>query len=96
MSASHNPGYSDDETKIMTTSDERRAPSDRRGRDAGPPAGWRDRRRNAERRLPLAEEAEMSADEFARYFGCMTASPCPSDGLLDQAAEVFDRVRKHY
>jgi|GEM_PF-5619677 len=50
---------------------ERRTLDDRRQRDIGPPDGLADRRRQAERRLPAAEETELSADEFARYFGAI-------------------------
>lgn len=53
----------------MSVKNERRSGIDRRKRDVGPPNGWADRRKQAERRLPAAEETEISADEFARLFG---------------------------
>lgn len=53
----------------MSVKNERRSGTDRRKRDVGPPNGWADRRKLAERRLPAAEETEISADEFARLFG---------------------------
>jgi len=53
----------------MSINDERRSGIDRRKRDVGPPNGWADRRKQPERRLPAAEETEISADEFARLFG---------------------------
>jgi hypothetical protein len=62
----------------MSVNDERRSGIDRRKRDIGPPTGWADRRKQAERRLPAAEETEMSADEFAKLFGA--------------TAKVLDRV----
>lgn len=60
---------------------ERRIPGDRRKQDIGPPSGLADRRRQAERRLPAAEETELSADEFARYFGAIA-------GMADAAASA--------
>jgi len=63
----------------MNDSQDRRSGSDRRKRDVGPPNGWADRRKQAERRLPAAEETELSADEFAKLFGA--------------TAQVLDRVR---
>jgi hypothetical protein len=48
---------------------ERRARLDRRLRDAGPPAGWRDRRRSRERRLPEMHEETVSESEWEMYFG---------------------------
>lgn len=78
-------------------STERRAQGDRRQRDVGPPDGWGERRRRTERRLPAAEETEMSADEFARFFGAAIAKAARTDDhLLDQAADVLSRVRERY
>lgn len=75
---------------------ERRARRDRRQHDSGPPKEWRDRRRHTERRLPAAEETEISADDFAMYFGSGTKIANNNDHLLDQASEVFDRARDRY
>lgn len=78
-------------------SDERRAQGDRRQRDIGPPEGWGERRRRTERRLPAAEDTEMSADEFARLFGAAIAKAAtPDDHLLEQAADVLSRARDRY
>ena len=41
---------------------------DRRIEDIGPPDGWRDRRRHVERRIPTAEEVEVSAEDWETYF----------------------------
>lgn len=73
----------------------RRTRMDRRQRDYGPPRGWTERRQHAERRLPAAEEADLSAEDFARYFGSAGKAP-DSDAMLERAAEVFDRVRDGY
>lgn len=56
---------------------ERRQRLDRRVRDYGPPKGWNDRRKQPERRLPATEDVEMSADEFARWFGAAAPQPVP-------------------
>jgi hypothetical protein len=66
----------------MGDSQDRRSGLDRRKRDSGPPNGWADRRKQAERRLPAAEETELSADEFAKLFGT--------------TGKVLDRVRDGY
>lgn len=73
----------------------RRTKTDRRQRDYGPPRGWTERRHHAERRLPAVEEAELSAEDFTRYFGTVGTVP-GNDALLERAAEVFDRVRDGY
>lgn len=75
---------------------ERRTRSDRRQCDSGPPCGCIERRRQAERRLPAADEAEISADDFEKYFGSAVKPTIANDHLLDQAAGVFDRVRDGY
>lgn len=54
---------------------ERRVRNDRRVRDYGPPQGWSDRRKQPERRLPATEDVDMSADEFARWFGAAAPQP---------------------
>ena len=70
---------------------------DRRRRDAGPPKGCCERRKSAERRLPLVEETALADDEFMALFGSVNAAPNPkNDYLLDQSAEVFSRVRDGY
>ncbi|NTV72167.1 MAG: hypothetical protein HGA71_18755 [Azonexaceae bacterium] len=74
---------------------ERRGCPERRGRDIGPPRGCFDRRRSTERRLPEAAEAELSADDFARFFGSVK-KPAATGDQLDLAAEVFERVRDRY
>lgn len=73
-----------------------RATTDRRQFDFGPPGGWVERRCRAERRLPAAEEAELSADEFAKYFGSFGKVVSSNANLFDEAAEILDRVRDGY
>lgn len=75
---------------------ERRTRSDRRERDSGPPCGCIERRRQAERRLPAADEAEISAADFEKYFGSATKPTIANGHLSDQAADVFDRARDGY
>lgn len=76
-------------------SNERRGRLERRDRDIGPPSGCFDRRRTVERRLPEAAEAELSADDFARFFGSVNNANGNTD-QLDLAAEVFERARDRY
>ncbi len=75
---------------------ERRTLTERRKRDIGPPRGCIERRRRAERRLPSAEEATISADEFARYFGSVARREETADPSLEQAAEVLGRIPARY
>ena len=70
----------------------RRHRSDRRQRDYGPPAGCTERRNHAERRLPVAKEVDVSAEDFAQLFGTVTKLT-NSDYQFDAAAQVFGRVR---
>lgn len=72
---------------------DRRGRAERRRIDAGPPNGVCERRKHAERRLPDAVDAELSADDFAKYFGASAKIVANTDYQFDQAAEVFDRVR---
>ena len=71
-------------------SEERRMRTDRRASDIGPPDGW------LERRLSAAEEAELSPEDFVKYFGAFAKVTTNTDYQLNQAAEVFDRVRDGY
>lgn len=73
--------------------DNRRTFADRRQRDFGPPSGWAERRKHAERRLPVAEEAELSEQDFAALFGSVTKMG-NVDYQLDVAAQVFGRVNE--
>lgn len=68
--------------------------AERRQLEGGPPSVWAERRRRIERRLPVAEEAEVSADDWEKFFGCAGgATPDRNVITFDEAAEVFDRVR---
>lgn len=75
---------------------ERRTRSERRQFDLGPPSNCIERRKHTERRLPVAVETEVSAADFAAYFGTAAKASTANDYLLDQAAEVLDRVRDRY
>ncbi|MBP8195321.1 MAG: hypothetical protein KAX60_08145 [Azonexus sp.] len=44
----------------MAVKNEKRSGDDRRQREAGPPNGWRERRRSVERRVPEVEEIPFS------------------------------------
>lgn len=75
---------------------ERRTRAERRQFDFGPPSNCAERRKRTERRLPIAEETAVSAADFAAYFATAAKAPTANDYLLDQAAEVLDRVRERY
>lgn len=58
----------------MHTTSNRRQQIDRRQDEIGPPAGWKDRRKTTERRIPAIEECEVSESEWLMFFG---KSPAP-------------------
>jgi hypothetical protein len=70
---------------------ERRDSLDRRVLDVGSPLGWSERRTHTERRLPAVEEADISADDFAKYFGSAGKRAKADRQLYDYFAEVFSR-----
>lgn len=70
---------------MMTKNDDRRAGQDRRNDDKGPPAGWTERRRSTERRLPALNEFEISESEWQMYFG---AKPDESTALAHAIPET--------
>lgn len=72
---------------------QRRGRPDRRQRDYGAPSGCVERRKHAERRLPVAEDAELSDADFAALFGGV-AKFGNVDYQLDAAAQVFDRINE--
>lgn len=80
----------------MNITTERRARTERRHIDAGPPRGSSERRRSAERRLPAAVDCTISDADWEKYFGGSTKAANTNDFMLDQASEVFDRVRDSY
>lgn len=49
--------------------DERKG-EDRREDDLGPPAGWNERRKSVERRLPTIDEESLSEIEWFRHLVC--------------------------
>ena len=71
---------------------ERRAQLERRVLDNGPPRGCFERRKRAERRLPIVEESKLSADDFAKYFAAAPKGENVNAPQCDLAAAVFDRV----
>lgn len=69
-----------------------RAATDRRDVDLGPPGGWKERRRNTERRIPTVEEQSMTEAEWLSYFGTPTAAPQVSQAD-DAAADILGKAR---
>lgn len=73
----------------MTREHKERAAADRRDEDLGPPAGWKDRRRTTERRIPSVEEATISEDEWLAYF---TPRQPDETTAHEAAAESLDKT----
>lgn len=71
----------------------RRSRLDRRQCDCGPPSGCVERRKHVERRLPVADEVELSAEDFAQLFGSVSKLG-NADYQIDVAAQVFGRIRE--
>lgn len=72
---------------------ERRDLNDRRDEDQGPPEGWRDRRRHAERRIPQIEEQVLSEEEWSQYFFAPKKCPQPDAIEPELSAAAFDEGR---
>ncbi len=66
-----------------------RSNQDRRNNDKGPPTGWKERRRNAERRMPEVEE--ISIAEFKRL---MAANRPPEPNTEENPSFDWGEVRK--
>ena len=76
---------------MMTTND-RRHDKDRRHEDCGPPAGWRERRRHTERRLPEMEECELAEVDFLFYFGRQPEGKPAHSALIETGKDKLGRV----
>lgn len=64
----------------------------RRDDDRGPPEGWRERRRHAERRFPQIEEQVLSEEEWFRYFFAPKKGPL-SDAVVTEISDgIFDSI----
>jgi hypothetical protein len=63
----------------MSNKFERRDTDDRRQEEFGPPQGWRDRRRQTERRMPEIDEFEVSELEWEVYFGSLRQAPVATE-----------------
>jgi hypothetical protein len=70
-----------------------RAAQDRRDEDRGPPCGWKDRRRKAERRIPTVEETDMSESQWLNYFGRSLEENTENRQSQEAAADIFDKHR---
>jgi len=71
-----------------------RASNDRRDDDRGPPSGWKERRRTAERRIPSVEETDMSETEWLSYFGSGKPKTPAIGETHDIAAEILGKARR--
>lgn len=70
---------------------DRRMGLERRLREDGPPEGLAERRKCAERRLPVAEVTELSVEDFVQMFGS-AARDNNVDYQSDVPGRVLDRV----
>lgn len=78
----------------MNSKDKRTLQEDRRIEDVGPPAGWRDRRKGVERRIPVTEEVDVTDSQWATYFGPRSDDAVENEQAPADAEGAFDRVRK--
>lgn len=76
----------------MSGKHKQRTGLDRRKRDIGPPAGWKERRRNPERRMPEVEEVSM--DEFMRLVQANNPSTPNQPESTEAKSFDWDRIRK--
>lgn len=74
---------------IMSHKQKPRSGQDRRKKDKGPPAGWKERRRNPERRMPEVEE--ISVAEFMRL---MAENNQSAKSPEEEAHLDWDKIRK--
>ncbi len=71
-----------------------RAANDRRDDDCGPPSGWKERRRTAERRIPSVEETDMTEAEWQNYFGSEKSAVPQTSETHEIAAEILGKARR--
>lgn len=72
---------------------ERRKRRERRSNNYGPPNGLKERRCNAERRVTLVREVELSDDQWSIYFAETQPRAVSLPEHHDPASLIFDRVR---
>ena len=70
-----------------------RAANDRRDDDLGPPCGWKERRRNTERRIPTVEEQTMTEEEWLSYFSPAAADDTDTAQTSEAAADILGKAR---
>lgn len=76
----------------MKVTDNHRARQERRRRDASPPAGCSERRREPERRLPVMEESTLSDSDWQKFFGTPLHPSEKSDHKLFQAGGAVGKA----
>lgn len=75
---------------------ERRAKTERRIKDIGPPKGCFERRKRPDRRLPVAEETAMSDAEFQLLFGAAAIrAGLDQASTHERAAAVLERAKDY-
>ena len=63
---------------------------DRRSDESGPPMGWRERRRNVERRLPTVVEDEISLREWFKRVAAYLAKKSKEKAATCNAGEFLE------
>jgi len=58
--------------------------------DVGPPMGWKERRRNVERRMPMVNEDEISQTEWFRRFASFVAQRRVQEEEIRKAFEALE------
>jgi hypothetical protein len=69
-----------------------RCVADRRLSDEGPPCGWRERRRNVERRMPIVREDEISQTEWFRCMASYLARRRAEQVAIQKAFEELEDI----
>lgn len=64
--------------------------ADRRHDDQGPPCGWRERRRNVERRMPIVREDEISQTEWFRRMASFLSRRKAERMAIEKAFEALE------
>ena len=79
----------------MTHSDRRNSTGDRRIQDLGPPAGWAERRKRVERRIPVIVEMEVSESEWELYFGSKRTLQATAATVIASPEDDFSDIFRH-
>ena len=76
--------------QMMFVEQDLRNRCDRRSDEIGPPLGWRERRRNVERRMPTVKEDEISQQEWFRRMATFMAHRRAEKAAIRKAFESLE------